>query len=74
MDIPSSHAGTVKEVKVKVGDKVAKGSLILLLDEAESVKTQGVETGQGGREKGDAPSPSLPLDGGREVSLSGTGV
>ncbi|MCE9633660.1 MAG: dihydrolipoyl dehydrogenase [Methylophilales bacterium] len=35
MDIPASHAGTVKEVKVKVGDKVAKGSLILLLDVAE---------------------------------------
>lgn len=34
MDIPSSHAGTVKEIKVKVGDKVAKGSLILLLEEA----------------------------------------
>ncbi len=32
MDIPSSHAGVVKEVKVKVGDKVAKGSLILLLE------------------------------------------
>ena len=25
MDIPSTHAGTVKEVKIKVGDKVAKG-------------------------------------------------
>ena len=36
MDIPSSHAGTVKELKVKVGDKVAKGSLILLV-EAEGV-------------------------------------
>jgi dihydrolipoamide dehydrogenase len=34
MDIPSSHAGTVKEVKVKVGDKVAKGSLILHVEEA----------------------------------------
>jgi dihydrolipoamide dehydrogenase len=32
MDIPSSHAGTVKEVKVKVGDKVAKGTLVLLLE------------------------------------------
>ena len=26
MEIPSSHAGVVKEVKVKVGDKVAEGS------------------------------------------------
>lgn len=35
MDIPSSHAGLVKEIKVKVGDKVAKGSLILTLEAAE---------------------------------------
>ena len=32
MDIPSSHAGVVKEVKVKVGDKVSKDSVILLLE------------------------------------------
>jgi dihydrolipoamide dehydrogenase len=32
MDIPSSHAGTVKELKTKVGDKVSKGSVILLLE------------------------------------------
>ena len=32
MEIPSSYAGTVKEIKVKVGDKVAKGSLVLLVE------------------------------------------
>jgi pyruvate dehydrogenase E2 component (dihydrolipoamide acetyltransferase) len=32
MEIPSSHAGVVKELKIKVGDKVAEGSLVLLLD------------------------------------------
>ncbi len=32
MDIPSSHAGTVKSLKVKVGDKIAKGTLILELE------------------------------------------
>lgn len=31
MDIPSSHAGVVKEIKVKVGDKVAKGSFIIVI-------------------------------------------
>ncbi|MBK1781202.1 dihydrolipoyllysine-residue acetyltransferase [Advenella sp. WQ 585] len=31
MEIPSSHAGTVTAVAVKVGDKVAKGSLVLEL-------------------------------------------
>ena len=34
MEIPSPVAGVVKELKIKVGDKVAKGSLILILDEA----------------------------------------
>ncbi len=34
MEIPSSHAGVVKELKVKLGDKVAEGTLVLLLDAA----------------------------------------
>ncbi|MCX8087079.1 MAG: hypothetical protein N3C63_09315, partial [Rhodocyclaceae bacterium] len=33
MDVPSPAAGMVKEVKLKVGDKVSEGSLVLLLDE-----------------------------------------
>jgi dihydrolipoamide dehydrogenase len=32
MEIPSSHAGVVKELKLKVGDTVNQGTLILLLD------------------------------------------
>ena len=32
MEIPSSHAGVVKEVKVKLGDKVARGSLVVVLE------------------------------------------
>ena len=35
MEIPSSASGVVKELKVKIGDKVAEGSLILLLDAAD---------------------------------------
>jgi pyruvate dehydrogenase E2 component (dihydrolipoamide acetyltransferase) len=34
MEIPSSHAGVVKEMKIKVGDKVGEGSLLLTLEEA----------------------------------------
>src|SRR5437773_1956087 len=34
MDVPSPAAGTVKELKVKVGDKVSEGSLILTLEGA----------------------------------------
>jgi dihydrolipoamide dehydrogenase len=32
MDVPSPAAGTVKEVKIKVGDKVTEGTLVLLLE------------------------------------------
>jgi len=34
MEIPSSHAGVLKELKVKVGDKVSKGSLIAVVEAA----------------------------------------
>jgi pyruvate dehydrogenase E2 component (dihydrolipoamide acetyltransferase) len=32
MEIPSSHAGVVKELKVKLGDKVSEGSVVLMLE------------------------------------------
>ncbi|WP_294000765.1 dihydrolipoyllysine-residue acetyltransferase [Sphaerotilus sp.] len=32
MEIPSSHAGVVKELKVGLGDKVKKGSLVVVLE------------------------------------------
>ncbi len=32
MEIPSSHAGVVTEIKVKVGDKVAEGSLLVIVE------------------------------------------
>ena len=34
MEIPSSHAGVVKELKVKLGDSVNEGTVILTLDAA----------------------------------------
>ncbi|MFM8755475.1 MAG: dihydrolipoyllysine-residue acetyltransferase [Limnohabitans sp.] len=38
MEIPSSHAGVVKELQVKLGDKVKQGSVVLLI-EAEGADT-----------------------------------
>ena len=40
MDVPAPSAGTVKEVKVKLGDKVSEGSVIVLL-EAECAAAAG---------------------------------
>src|SRR5882757_5986832 len=34
MEIPSTHAGIVKEVRVKIDDKVSEGSTILVLESA----------------------------------------
>jgi len=33
MDVPSSHSGVVKEVKVKVGDSLSEGSVVITLEE-----------------------------------------
>ncbi|MEN5181539.1 dihydrolipoyllysine-residue acetyltransferase [Comamonas testosteroni] len=35
MEIPSSHAGVVKEILVKIGDKVAEGSVIIKMEAAD---------------------------------------
>jgi pyruvate dehydrogenase E2 component (dihydrolipoamide acetyltransferase) len=34
MDVPSSHSGVVKEVKVKVGDSISEGAIVLILEES----------------------------------------
>src|SRR5690606_40375277 len=38
MEIPSSDAGVVKSIKVKLGDKVKEGSLVLELEAAEGAQ------------------------------------
>jgi pyruvate dehydrogenase E2 component (dihydrolipoamide acetyltransferase) len=36
MEVPSPYGGVIKEMKVKVGDKVSQGSLILLLESSDA--------------------------------------
>ncbi|PKO61707.1 MAG: dihydrolipoyl dehydrogenase [Betaproteobacteria bacterium HGW-Betaproteobacteria-18] len=52
MEIPCSHTGVVKELKVKLGDKVSEGSLLLVLD----VNTAGAEGNTVRAEPVEAPS------------------
>src|SRR6188508_2493919 len=47
MDVPAPAAGTVRELKVKVGDKVSEGSVLLLLELA-------------GAQPAAAPAPAQP--------------
>jgi dihydrolipoamide dehydrogenase len=44
MEIPSPAAGMVKEVRLKVGDKVSQGTLILMLDESGAVAPAAAQT------------------------------
>ncbi len=56
MEIPSSHAGVVKEIKVALGDKVKEGSLVVMLEvageAAAPASTPNVAP---------APAPSAPV-------------
>src|SRR5574344_240326 len=36
MEIPSSHAGVLKELRVKLGDQVAQGSVIAVIESADA--------------------------------------
>ncbi|MEN6585946.1 MAG: dihydrolipoyllysine-residue acetyltransferase [Sulfuricella sp.] len=51
MDIPAPFAGTVKSLRVKVGDKIAEGSLILTMEAAEAAASQPAA----------APAPAAPV-------------
>ena len=40
MEVPSPAGGTVKELKIQVGDKVSEGSVVLLLDAVEAAPSK----------------------------------
>jgi pyruvate dehydrogenase E2 component (dihydrolipoamide acetyltransferase) len=52
MEIPSSHAGIVKELRVKIGDKVKQGSVVLTLEAAGNAPASSPAA--------PAPAPSAP--------------
>jgi pyruvate dehydrogenase E2 component (dihydrolipoamide acetyltransferase) len=55
MEIPSPGAGVVRELKIKVGDKVSKGSPILVLDEKGNGETAPQEELKAPPPKADSP-------------------
>ena len=60
MEIPSPAAGVVKEIRLKVGDKVSQGSLILLMDSSVPSVGTGKETVPGAV-SAPAAAPPPPL-------------
>jgi pyruvate dehydrogenase E2 component (dihydrolipoamide acetyltransferase) len=66
MEIPSPAAGVVKQLQVKVGDKVSKGSAILLLD-SKGVPVSREMPAAREPEKPRAPAPPMQAHGTRPV-------
>lgn len=59
MEIPSSQAGVVKELKVKLGDKVKQGSVVLVL-EAGGDAAASPQTAAPASEQKQAPAQAAP--------------
>ncbi|WP_250451019.1 dihydrolipoyllysine-residue acetyltransferase [Caballeronia sp. ATUFL_M2_KS44] len=62
MDVPSPASGTVKELKVKVGDTVSEGSLILVLEGGDAAPAAAAAPKQEAAKPVEAPSdaPAKP--------------
>ncbi|HMM55022.1 MAG TPA: dihydrolipoyllysine-residue acetyltransferase [Candidatus Desulfobacillus sp.] len=69
MDVPSPAAGTVKELRLKVGDKVSEGSVVLVLEGGEQkAGSSEREAGSGGKQSAISSQPSA--SGEREAASS----
>ena len=60
MEIPSSHAGVVKELRVKLGDKVAMGSLVLVLETSAAAPNSSLPLPGAATDAKSSPSTSAP--------------
>ena len=65
MEIPSSHAGVVKEITVQLGDKVKQGSVIAVLEVAEAAEAAAVAS-----EPKTAAAPATPAVAAIETQAS----
>ncbi|MEA2322374.1 MAG: dihydrolipoamide dehydrogenase [Solirubrobacteraceae bacterium] len=60
MDVPSPVAGTVRELRVAVGDAVSEGTAILVLEGAATSDGGGPAAPPGAAPAGEAPAPAAP--------------
>ncbi|WP_243042721.1 dihydrolipoyl dehydrogenase [Dyella sedimenti] len=58
MEIPSSAAGVIKELKVKVGDEVSEGAVIAVMEAADAGTSSSSQRGEGRGEGPTAPQSS----------------
>ena len=63
MEIPSSHAGVVRELRVKLGDKVAEGTVVLVLEEAAAASAAAPAAAAAAPAVAPAAPPAVPAAG-----------
>ena len=68
MDVPSSHAGVVKEVLVSIGDKVGEGSVLIKLETTGGGAVAAAPAAAPAATPPAAPSPASLADGGPAAS------
>ena len=73
MDVPSPAAGVVRDVRLKVGDKVSEGAVVLVL-EAPSPQPSPAGGRGGTVEAAEAPSPRPSPAGGRGSATDASGT
>ena len=73
MDIPASHGGVVESIKVKVGDKVSEGSVILLLADATEASVNVAAAPAQPKVAGGAAHEAAPVAGVKEIKVPDIG-
>lgn len=68
MDVPATDAGVVKEVKVKVGDKISEGGVILLV-ETDGAAAAPAAAPAAAEQPAAAPVQAAPAAGGATVQV-----
>jgi len=80
MEVPTPYAGTVKEMKLKVGDEVSEGAVIALIEaDGEAVSAPpspapGEGKGAGAPEAVKPPAPTPPPAEPKPMPIAGQGV
>ncbi len=69
MDIPSSVAGIVREVKVSLGDKVSEGSVVVLIEAADPAAVAAVTATPPAASAAPAPQAAAPITGSADLGL-----
>ena len=70
MDVPAEAAGVVKEVKVKVGDKISEGGLIAVIEAAGAAEAPKAEAAPAPVAQAEAPKAATPAP--QAASFAGT--